>query len=279
MLAALALLAASACGGPSTRGPPTAEAIVKQRLYSLRIPPGADAITPLPLVIGLHGYGDSSGGFEAWWQLGPEAAARGVLYVALDGTNDRQGNQVWNAKPRSALPPYDLLYIGAVIDDVAKAHPLDRKRVYVVGSSNGAFMAYRAACELSSKVAAVLSLSGQGAVDDTLCPTTEPVSVAEVHGDRDATIAYDGRDGPSSRAVVTAWGARNGCTGQLMQTSATLDVEADLPGSETTVAAVAGCPEGAGAELWTVKGGEHHPNLANGWARLVLGWLLAHGKK
>ena len=272
----LALIAG--CGGSTLNNtPPTPEQIIKLRPYALRVPP-TPSTAPMPLVIGLHGYGSGGADFESEWLLGPETDARGALYVALDGTSDRQGNQIWNATPNNNFYPYDILYLSSVIEDVALAHPLDRKRVYVVGISNGAFMAYRAACELSSKVAAILSLSGQSPVDDKLCRATGPVNVAEVHGDHDADIAYDGSNGPGAREVVTTWGERNGCTGKLTLTSATVDVDADLPGAETVVSAMQGCPPGGAAELWTVKNGVHHPYLAATWPKTVMDWLLAHPK-
>jgi polyhydroxybutyrate depolymerase len=274
-----ALLAcAAACGGQQQSGPPTPAQILKQRPYTLRAPPNLSTTTPAPLVIGLHGYGGTSDGFEAEWQLAPAAGDKGVLYVALDGMTDRDGYQRWNAVPLNTLSPYDVLYVSSVIDDVASKYAVDPKRVYAVGFSMGAFMAYRLGCELSSKIAAVVSLSGQSPTADSLCPTSKPVSVLEVHGDHDSDVLYDGSNGASSRDVVESWGERDGCTGKLEATGQTLDIEADLPGAETTVAKVAGCPAGLSAELWTIRGGEHHPNLAAGWNTLVLDWVLAHGR-
>jgi polyhydroxybutyrate depolymerase len=266
-----------ACGGYSP-APPTPAEQLKQRPYTLRVPAGLPAGVPAPLVIGLHGYGGTSDGFEQWWQLGPSAGAKGVLYVALDGLTNGDGFQRWNAIPLSASSPYDLQYIDAVIEDIAGKAPLDRKRVYVVGASMGAFMAYRLACELSSKVAAIVSLSGQGAVADQLCPISSRVSVLEVHGDHDSVIDYDA-GALSSKNVVEAWGERDGCTGRLQTTGTTLDLEAQLSGEETALATVQGCPQGVSAELWTVRGGEHHPDLiVPAWGNAVIAWLLAHPK-
>ena len=274
----LGLALAIGCGGSQLNNtPPTPAQILKLRPYELRVPP-TPSTAPRPLVIGLHGYASSAPDFESEWQLGPETDARGALYTALDGTDDRQGNEVWNATPNNNLYPYDLLYLDAVIEDVASKQPLDRKRIYVVGISNGAFMAYKAACELSPKVAAILSLSGQSPVDAKLCHATTPVNILEVHGDHDADIAYDGSGGPGAKEEITTWGQWNGCAGKLVATGAAVDVDVDLPGAETVVSAVQGCPAGGASELWTVKNGVHHPNLVAGWPKMVMDWLLAHPK-
>jgi hypothetical protein len=69
----------------------------------------------------------------------------------------------------------------------------------------------------------------------------------------------------------------NGCTGALAPTGQTLDLVADLPGSETTVEGYAGCPSGIDAQLWLVHGGIHIPTLNQpGWGETVWAFLSAH---
>jgi polyhydroxybutyrate depolymerase len=279
-LTACAPLLLAACAGRVDSGPPSAAQLLKQRPYQLRVPASYSASTPAPLLIGLHGFGGTGDQFESWWQLAPVAGARGVLYVAADGRPNANGDQGWNAVPNSTLPPYDVLYLGALIDDVAAHYNVDPKRVFVAGHSNGAVMAHRLACDLAPRIAAIVSLAGQVPLVTSQCNPTDLVSVVEVHGDRDEVIAYDGSNGPSAHDTVSSWADRNGCTGKLAATGAMLDVDADLPGAETRVETYAGCPAGASVELWTIHGGPHHPNLVQpGWGEMVIGWLLAHPKR
>jgi polyhydroxybutyrate depolymerase len=57
-----------------------------------------------------------------------------------------------------------------------------------------------------------------------------------------------------------------------------LDLEADLPGAETTSEAFTGCDPGGHAELWTIEGGGHLPALSADFSTLVIDFLFAHPK-
>ena len=58
-----------------------------------------------------------------------------------------------------------------------------------------------------------------------------------------------------------------------------LDLDATIPGNETQVIRYAdGCAPGGSAELWTINGGPHSPNLSADFSRLVIEFLLAHPK-
>ena len=59
----------------------------------------------------------------------------------------------------------------------------------------------------------------------------------------------------------------------------TLDLDATLAGSETTVEAYAGCPPAIGVELWSIVGGLHRPELTPGFAGLAWGFLSAHARR
>ena len=62
-----------------------------------------------------------------------------------------------------------VAYLRAIIRDVMARYPVDRRRVFVVGHSNGGFMAYRMACEASDLVTGVVSLAGATWKDPARC--------------------------------------------------------------------------------------------------------------
>lgn len=49
--------------------------------------------------------------------------------------------------------------IGALLDDLGRADPVDTKRISVTGMSNGAMLAYQLAAELSDCIAAIAPVS------------------------------------------------------------------------------------------------------------------------
>ena len=275
----LAVLLLASCSQPSS--------LVLQRPYELIKPVGYDGTRPAPLVLLLHGYMDSGDGINGYFKLDDLVDARGFLFAHPDGTVDAVGKKFWNATDACCNYQHstvdDVAYLTAVLDDVVAHHNVDKKRVFLVGHSNGAFMALRLGCELSPRIAAIVSLAGAGWENPTRCMTTSPVSVLQIHGDADDNVFYDGgtRLGvpyPSAPQTIAGWAKRNGCAGPIAATGARLDVDVDLPGNEAVVSAYSGCPDGGAAELWTVEGGGHKPDLPASFPVDVYQWLAAHPK-
>jgi polyhydroxybutyrate depolymerase len=257
----------------------------------LSVPSRADKTTPLPLVIALHGYGSNGAQLEAAWGFSALGEREGFLVAIPDGTPDARGSRFWNASdaccdfsPGKGGSVDDVAYLGALMDDVAARRPLDRQRVFVVGHSNGGFMAHRLACDLSGRVAAVVSMAGAAWKDAARCTPTSPVSVAQVHGTDDPVIAFaggtvfdmPGRVYPSVNETMSLWKARLGCAGKVDVGAAHLDLDARIPGSETRVDRYAGCK--AGLELWTIDHGSHAPAMTPTWAEAVWAFFKAHPK-
>ncbi|HEY8090128.1 MAG TPA: hypothetical protein VIF09_19840 [Polyangiaceae bacterium] len=268
-----------------------ATGIVAARPYTLHVPSGYKAGTPTPVLFMFHGFGISGDVEEAYMQLQGVSDAHGFLYVYSTGTLSKPtdgglGSTFWNAT-NACCDFYDsgvddVQYFDAMLDDLQSKYSVDPKRVFVVGHSNGGFMSHRLACDRASRVAAIVSLEGAQWLDLSKCNPSAPVSVVEVHGDADQTIYFDGGSTqsaayPGALATMGDWGSRNGCTGALAATGQTLDLVADLPGSETAVEAYAGCPPGIDAQLWLVHGGVHIPTLTQpGWGETVWTFLSAH---
>jgi len=272
-------------------GPPVDEAaLVKARPFKEQVPKAYDASKPTPLVLLLHGFGFDGEVQFAVFGFGKLVDARNVIVAYPDGTPDPEGNRYWNATDaccatgRKAVD--DVTYLTAVVHDVEKRYNVDPKQVFVIGHSNGGFMAHRLACERADVFAAAVSLAGAQWEDVSRCKPSRPISVAQVHGDGDDTIAYGGGsngqyDGtkvpyPSAAQTVADWAKLDGCTGALTDDGKPIDIEASLPGNETTVARYGGCPTGVSVELWTIKGGSHIPALQDAWGPTVLDFMQAH---
>jgi polyhydroxybutyrate depolymerase len=267
-----------------------AAAILAARPEQIHVPSSYAAGTPTPVVFMFHGYSTSGAIEEAYVQLTAASDAHGFLYVYGDGTVDHPpeggaGNRFWNAT-NACCDFYDsgvndVQYFDAMLADVEARYTVDPKRVYAFGHSNGGFMSHRLACDRAAHIAAILSLEGATWFDQTRCEPSQTVSVAEIHGDADMTIAYDGGldrgvPYPGAPATVTDWAAKDGCTGALADTGQTLAL---VGGLTTTVSAFSGCPKGVDVQLWTVHGGSHIPALDQpGWGDIVWTWLSSHAK-
>ncbi|MBX7110617.1 MAG: dienelactone hydrolase family protein [Dehalococcoidia bacterium] len=279
----------------ATGGVPTATAsaggstsdLVAARPYRLVEPPDTAGGGPAPLIVVLHGYGQeiASDAFH----LDPLAKSEGALVVHPPGTPDVLGRRFWNATDVCcdffAQGVDDVAYLRAVIDDVSAHHDVDPKRVYVVGYSNGAFMAQRLACDLADRVAAIVSISGVNFLDPAACQPSEHVAVLQVHGDADPVVQYlggrfgtDGALYPSVTASIEGWRDRNECAPTPEVEESAFDLAPRLAGAETAVTRYEGCAPGGAAELWTVHGGSHDIEFSAAFASKVWGFLEEHAR-
>ena len=257
------------------------------RPYGLKVPAGYDGSHPVPLVVLLHGYTSNGATQAAYFGLPAEADKAGFLLAYPDGTRDMFGNRFWNATDACCdffhTGVDDVAYLDAVIAEISAKYPVDPARIFVVGHSNGAFMAHRYACDRASKVAAIVTLAGMTWKDQARCPAGSPLSVLHVHGRNDSTINYEGGATPEGAypgAVETVgdWAAKDGCTGSLAATGRRFDLDRTVAGDETAEQATSGCPGGVAVTLWTIEGGGHVPAFNDHWAEAIWSYLAAHPK-
>ncbi|GAA3199149.1 alpha/beta hydrolase family esterase [Dactylosporangium siamense] len=287
----LVLAGLTACGAapkaeqPAQVGPgATVTVPLGGRPFTVRLPTSSTTGTAMPLVVLLHGFGSDAREAGDYFGLAAEADRRGFLVAAPDGTRNTRNERFWNATDaccdfdRSGVD--DSTYLQQLIDAVKAAYAVDAGRVYLIGHSNGGFMAYRMACEHADTVTAIVSLAGAVADDATGCAPSRPVGVLQIHGTADDTIRFDGgRNGgrpyPSAATGVERWRRLNGCSDQTTPV-AKLDLEAVLPGAETTVTSYrSGCRDGGQVVLWTIKDGGHVPQLSAAFTPAVIDHLLS----
>ena len=277
----LCFLLALACAACSS-STPASHALVVARPYDWDEPAGIDKSKPAPLIVLVHGYGANGFVQDALFGFQQLADDRGVYVAHPDGTVDSTGARFWNATDACCDFAHtgvdDVAYLNAVVDDMEAQFNIDKKRVFFVGHSNGAFMSHRMACDAAPRIAGIVALAGDVWKDATKCNPTEPVAVLQVHGDADTVVPYDGSTlEPSAMQSVATWAQKNGCSGDLTDTGMTLDLDSSLPGAETGIARYA-CSAGA-AELWTIHGGQHVPAfILPDWGNDVFDWLMQHPK-
>ncbi|MBL8784641.1 MAG: alpha/beta fold hydrolase [Deltaproteobacteria bacterium] len=239
--------------------------------------------TPTPLVILLHGYSATGAIQDLYLDFSPRAAASGFIAIVPEGTTNPSGLQFWNASPgwccdflRSGVD--DQGYLLSLIDEASRRFTIDPKRVYLVGHSNGGFMAHTMACNHADRIAAIVSIAGSLPLDAADCAPSEPVSVLQVHGTFDAVIAYNGVLGqfPSAETVVSRWASHDGCEA-LPQSDPTMDYDGAVFGAETHPLPYPGCTHSAVA-LWRMDGSAHIPGFTPAFIPAALDWLLAHPK-
>ncbi len=283
----------TASGGPSgdttttiPAGPTTTLDPLVARPFEVFVPSTYDDTTPMPLVVLLHGYTASGLLQELFFQFQPLAEERGFLYVHPNGTTNVLGEQFWNATPACCgfgSVVDDSTYLALLVDDVQREYNVDPKRIFFVGHSNGGFMSYRMACDHSGTVAAVASLAGATFADPAECGVEEPVSVLQIHGTADETIAFEGGSllgNPFPSAVTTAatWATANECGNETTVEENALDLVLEIDGADSSRTVYSECPDGIGVELWTIDGGVHVPRRTPDMSAGIIDFLFAHPK-
>lgn len=191
-----------------------------QRSYDVFLPSGHDISESLPVIINLHGTTGNKSLERYLTEFEPIAEENKIVMVYPQGSvlstcNIGQQNR-WNANLFNA--PNDINFISNLIDKIIKDYNVDSKRIYVVGRSNGGFMAYALACQLSEKITAVASVAG-AMTNNTMnnfCNSTRVVPVLEIHGTADKVNKYEGFNNcegnyASVDDIISFWRNKAGC--------------------------------------------------------------------
>jgi polyhydroxybutyrate depolymerase len=254
----------------------------------LRLPNGLQSGERVPLLLVLHGFGVSSSLLIAKAALNQVADQKRFAYLAPEGARDSLGRPFWNAGKSCCDLDHrqidDVTRLRQLLDANLSNAAIDPKRVFVIGYSNGGFMAQRLACDMGDRIAGVVSVAGAAPASDVPCAQNTPLAFLEIHGDADPIVHYAGGTvfdrtdvPPHASAPDTAryWAQHLACAAEPHDVQ-TLDLEPYVPAEETTVQRYDGC-HGA-VELWTVKGGGHYVALQPPALDAIWSFVQAHPK-
>ena len=254
VLSATAAHAQSAVTGPPSCDVPHGSGVSshqlvsgqRQRTYRLFVPPGYDGHLRLPLVLDLHGSGDTSAGQAR--NSGFEILAASERFIVA--TLEAQGGR-WNV-PVQDNRADDVAYVREVIAHVAARVCTDEMRVYATGFSGGGRMTSLLGCQLGSRIAAIAPVSGLRSPGPC---NGRPVPVLTFHGLADPQNPYGGhaagRDAEWLESVpdaLASWARHNSCKGD-----AVLD---DHPGPLSTMR-YDGCGDGTEVRMIRIDGLGH----------------------
>ncbi len=253
---------------------------------SVFVPDSYRSDTPVPLIMMLHGYSASGIWQEEYMKFRPLVDQEGFIYFYPDGNQDSLRNRFWNATDACCdfeeSQVDDSGYLRALINELTTIFTIDAEKIFIVGHSNGGFMAYRMACDHSDVVSGIASLAGAAFIDHNDCQPEYPVHVLQMHGTNDATILFDGgcfsppRCYPGAEASVDQWVTLNGCLPVADESVPPLDIVLGIPGAETTIRRYrAGCLAGGSSELWAINGGPHVPALQPDFSQLVVDFFFS----
>jgi polyhydroxybutyrate depolymerase len=184
-----------------------------QREYILYVPSSYTGDEPAPLVFNFHGYGSNATDQMWYGDFRPIADRRGFLIVHPQGTLF-EGVTHWNVGGWTAGSTVDDVgFTEALIDFLSSEYNIDSARVYSTGMSNGGYMSFLLACQLSERFAAIASVTGS-MTPETFndCSPQHPTPIMQIHGTSDGSVPYGGNVWSKSiDDVIQYWVDSNHC--------------------------------------------------------------------
>ena len=226
------------------------------REYILYVPASYSAGTAVPLVFNFHGYTSSANDQMFYGDFRSIADSEGFLIVHPMGTIDNAGNTHFNVGWGTSNVD-DVGFTEALIDEISSNYTINPNRIYSTGMSNGGFMSYKLACELSGRIAAIASVTGtMNKNQPNTCNPSHQIPVMEIHGTADTTVPYEGANWiESTTDVVSFWANFNNCDSTPEITSISDTAPSD--GSTVEYQVFKNGDNGARVEHYKINNGGH----------------------
>jgi len=235
-----------------------------ERYFALTIPDGLDA--PAPLILVLHGVLENEAQLRRVTRGRFDALAREYGFVVAYPSAFLKVWNIGEGEGAASLLPYrdDLAYLERVIAEVRARAPIDSRRIFVAGFSQGGMMTYALACKRPGLIRAITTVSmGLPTLLADDCTAHPPQGASLIHGTADHVVAYEG--GPvisglngveialmSHAASVDFFTRRLGCTAP--EPERIYDTQDD--GTRVIRRVYRGCP-GRAVEDYVIEGGGH----------------------
>lgn len=220
------------------------------RTFLVQLPKGYDPSQTYPVIFFFH----SINGRDTGWlkNRGINEYVDKYKYIAVYGQGANGG--VWNIGgyyPMKKVSEPD--YVQKMYDWLRENTRIDNRRVYAIGTSNGALLAHYLAVQMDI-FAAIVPISGSLYTGE-MKSDAQPVAVLQVHGTQDKTIPYDGGYTKfqytflSAQNSVQTWAQVNGCA-EKPNTN-------NLLGGKVVAYTYTNCRTNKPAILYSVPGGPH----------------------
>ena len=227
-----------------------------ERDYTLYIPASYSTGTDLPLVLNFHGYTSNAWQQAFYSNFNTVSDEEGFIIVYPEGTEDNTGTSHWNVGWGGSTVD-DIGFTSALIDSISAEYSINQDRVYSTGMSNGGFMSYQLACELSDRIAAIASVTGSMNMGwFNSCNPNHPMPVMEIHGTLDLSVSYNASSFTESIPdILDFWANFNNCNSTA--------IVINVPNTSTTDGCTAehhiweNGNNGSTVEHYKIIGGEH----------------------
>ena len=216
-----------------------------------------------PIVFVLHGYTSYDDWIFDYSNFQTQADEHGLILIFPQGSIYQPTQAThWNVGGwTSQSTTDDIDFIDSIIDYLDGNYLVNLNRIYSTGMSNGGFMSYVLACQLSHRIAGIASVTGS-MTNQTFneCDAKHPTPVMQIHGAKDNTVPYAGNNNMKPiDDVMEFWVNYNACN---VTPSETVIEDNDGDGLGGTISVYNGCMNDVSVELYYLDGlGHQWPSI------------------
>ncbi len=220
------------------------------RTFLVQLPSGYTASKSYPVIFFFH----SIRGRDTSWVANRSAGdyVEKYQYIAVYGQGANGG--YWNVGGNYPFKPVnEPHFVQAMYNWLQLNTSIDTKRVYAIGSSNGAILVHYLAIQMNL-FSAVATISGSLYTDE-MKSTAKPIAMLQIHGQADKTVPYGGGYNPwgytflSAEETARQWAKVNSCDAAPSTTQ--------LHGSMVTAYTYNNCKTGKPVILYSLPGVPH----------------------
>ncbi|MAT85993.1 MAG: hypothetical protein CMA25_03415 [Euryarchaeota archaeon] len=233
-----------------------------ERCWSLLVPGNLSATDSVSLVLDLHGHGGSSESQHEMSGFANLAVEKKFIVAYPQGYENFWGINIDGVD--NDLD--DVGFLLTIIETIVDTYPVNEKKIYMTGWSNGCMMTQRFAVETQNILASAGCMSGY-LMTDAPSSYTAPIPFMEVHGMLDETVNYVDNTGTTmfyfqniaglnkgATQNLDYWADLNGCNG-LAPELITINEDYDIRGYSE-------CDSGAEVRLMSLFVAGHNPYLS-----------------
>ena len=183
------------------------------REYLLYIPESYNENTSMPVMLNFHGFGGTAERHLRIADMRLLSESKGFILIYPQGSL-LGGYPHWNPSPieeGNKSSTDDLGFIDRLLTTLPEKFNIDSSRIYACGYSNGGFLSYSLACNLTNQIAAIGSVAGTMLTDTyENCKAEVPKPMINIHGSKDPIVPYQGSTGlVSIDNVLDFWSELN----------------------------------------------------------------------
>lgn len=159
------------------------------RQFIIYVPSIYKSSQPTPLIFNFHARNSNAWKQMRYGDFRKISDTANFIILHPQGLKDNSGVTHWSLG-HSKID--DIGFLISLYSYIVSNYNINLDRVYSTGMSNGGYMSYYLACNMSDKIAAIASVTGaMGSFMQLNCRPTHPTPILEIHGTDDVIVPFN----------------------------------------------------------------------------------------